>query len=45
MFQESGFPICFNPWDERPKKHASMVIEEKDLLPLATLIADYFQSV
>ena len=45
MFQESGFPICFNPWDERPKKHASMVIEEKDLLPLATLIADYFESV
>ena len=30
MFQESGYPICFNPWDDRPKKHAAVVIEEKD---------------
>ncbi|MDA8680400.1 HAD hydrolase family protein [Euryarchaeota archaeon] len=45
MFQESGFPICFNPWDDRPKPHAHVVIEEKDLMPLAALIADYFESV
>ena len=31
MFQESGYSICFNPWDERPLKHCSEVVEEKDL--------------
>ena len=45
MFQESGFPICFNPWDERPKKHAALVIEEKDLLPVAKRITEYFTSI
>ena len=45
MFQESGFPICFNPWDERPKKHAALVIEEKDLLPVAKRITEYFTSL
>ena len=45
MFQESGFPICFNPWDDRPKKHAALVIEEKDLLPVGKQIADYFSSI
>tara|TARA_B100001093_G_scaffold12503_1_gene11568 strand:- start:1396 stop:2172 length:777 start_codon:yes stop_codon:yes gene_type:complete len=44
MFQESGFPICFNPWDERPLPFASKVIHEKDLAPLGDLIADYFAS-
>lgn len=44
MFQESGFPICFNPWDDRPKQHASMVVEEKDLLPLSDHISAYFES-
>lgn len=31
MFEESGLPICFNPWDERPLPHAKVVIEERDL--------------
>ena len=31
MFQESGYSICFNPWDDRPLKHCSEVVEEKDL--------------
>ena len=31
MFEQSGFSINFNPWDERPKPHANLVIEEKDL--------------
>ena len=31
MFQESGLPICFNPWDERPLAHAKVVVEERDL--------------
>ena len=45
MFEESGYPICFNPWDERPKKHAAIVIEEKDLLPVGELIEAYFSSL
>ena len=45
MFEESGYPICFNPWDDRPKAHASIVIEEKDLLPVGQLIEAYFNSV
>lgn len=31
MFEESGLPICFNPWDERPLPHAKVVIKERDL--------------
>ena len=45
MFQESGFPICFNPWDNRPKKYAKLIVEEKDLLPLGDSITSYFDSV
>ena len=45
MFQESGFPICFNPWDDRPKKYAKLIVEEKDLLPLGDSITSYFDSV
>ena len=45
MFQESGFSICFNPWDNRPKKHASMVIEEKNLLIVGEKIDEYFSSL
>ncbi|MBT5594012.1 MAG: HAD hydrolase family protein [Euryarchaeota archaeon] len=45
MFQESGYPICFNPWDDRPKAHAAIVIEEKDLLTVGQLIEAYFNSV
>jgi len=45
MFQESGYPICFNPWDYRPKAHAAIVIEEKDLLTVGQLIEAYFNSV
>jgi phosphoserine phosphatase len=35
MFEQSGFSINFNPWDERPKAHADLVIEEKDLMIVA----------
>ena len=45
MFQESGFPICFNPWDDRPKKFAKLIVEEKDLLPLGDSITSYFDSL
>tara|TARA_B100001564_G_scaffold326398_1_gene308617 strand:+ start:261 stop:1049 length:789 start_codon:yes stop_codon:yes gene_type:complete len=45
MFQESGFPICFNPWDDRPKKYAKLIVEEKDLLPLGDSITSYFDSL
>lgn len=31
MFQASGLPICFNPWDERPLAHANEVITTLDL--------------
>ena len=31
MFEESGYSICFNPWDEKPLKHCDEVIEQKDL--------------
>lgn len=31
MFEESGLPICFNPWDERPLPYAKVVINECDL--------------
>ena len=31
MFRESNCAILFNPWDDRPKRHADFVIEEKDL--------------
>ena len=31
MFEESGFSICFNPWDEKPLKYCDEVIEQKDL--------------
>ena len=35
MFHESGFSIYFNPWHDRPKEHADIVIEEKDLILVA----------
>jgi phosphoserine phosphatase len=31
MFQESGYSICFNPWDDRPLDHCDEVVREKDL--------------
>ena len=31
MFHESSCAILFNPWDDKHKKHAHFVIEEKDL--------------
>ena len=31
MFQQSGYSICFNPWDERPLEHCDEVVREKDL--------------
>jgi hypothetical protein len=31
MFRESSCAILFNPWDDKPKKHADFVIEEKNL--------------
>ena len=45
MFQESGFPICFNPWDDGPKQHAKLIDEEKDLLPVGESITAYFESI
>ena len=32
MFQESGYSICFNPWDEKPTKVATETIESTNLL-------------
>ena len=31
MFNSSGLGICFNPYNDVPKKHANVVIEEKNL--------------
>ena len=31
MFQQSGYSICFNPWDERPLEFCDEVVREKDL--------------
>jgi len=31
MFQSSGLPICFNPWDDRPLAYAKEVITTLDL--------------
>ncbi len=38
MFGESKLAICFNPWDDRPKEHADVVVEEKDLSIVLDLI-------
>jgi hypothetical protein len=38
MFAESKLAICFNPWDDRPKEHADVVVEEKDLSIVLDLI-------
>jgi len=43
MFQQSGLPICFNPWDDRPKAHATHIVEEKDLEIVRDLIFEHFQ--
>ena len=40
MFAESKLAICFNPWDDRPKEHADVVVEEKDLSIVLDLILD-----
>lgn len=42
MFAESGCAVLFNPWDDRPRKHAHHVIEEKDLLLVLDLICERF---
>ena len=31
MFQQSGYSICFNPWDDKPLEYCDEVITEKDL--------------
>ena len=31
MFEQSGYSICFNPWDEKPLKYCDEVIKQKDL--------------
>ena len=31
MFHQSGFAICFNPYDDRPLQHVDEVIRIKDL--------------
>lgn len=41
MFQESGYSICFNPWDERPIEYCDEVIEEKDLAIVLEKIRKY----
>jgi phosphoserine phosphatase len=38
MFGESKLAICFNPWDDRPKEHADVVVDEKDLSIVLDLI-------
>jgi hypothetical protein len=43
MFQQSGLPICFNPWDDRPKAHAAHVVEKKDLALVEDLILQHFK--
>jgi hypothetical protein len=42
MFKESGLPICFNPWDDRPKEHARHIVEEKDLQLVEEIILEHF---
>lgn len=42
MFKESGLPICFNPWDDRPKEHARHIVEEKNLKLVETIILEHF---
>ena len=41
MFEESGYSICFNPWDEKPLKHCDEVIEQKDLSIVLEKIKKY----
>ena len=43
MFHASGFSITFNPWDERPGQHSSIVIEQKDLNLALQSIRQYFR--
>lgn len=43
MFHESGFSITFNPWDERPKEHSTLTIEEKNLNIVLSEIRRYFR--
>ena len=43
MFQESACAVLFNPWDDRPRKHAHHIIEEKDLNIVLDLICETFQ--
>ena len=38
MFEESNLSINFNPWDDRPKKYADVIIEEKDLFLVSETI-------
>lgn len=40
MFKESALAICFNPWDDKPKPHADMVIEERNLSLVLKAIED-----
>jgi phosphoglycolate phosphatase-like HAD superfamily hydrolase len=42
MFQQSGLPICFNPWDDRPKKHALHIVEEKHLKHVQDIIFEHY---
>jgi len=42
MFHESGLPICFNPWDDRPKAHALHIVEEKHLKHVEKIIFEHF---
>ena len=44
MFQASGMAICFNPYDEKPIKHADHVIRDKDLRLVLGLIESFFSN-
>ena len=44
MFNSSGLAICFNPYNDVPKKHASIVIEEKNLNLVLDEIRKFFHS-
>ena len=43
MFEESELSICFNPWDDKPKKFADITIEEKDLRKVLLQIMQFME--
>ncbi len=43
MFQESSHSICFNPYDEKPVKHAKVTIRSRDLKDVLQSIKDFIK--